>query len=89
MFWEKEGKLIYSYDGETVCIEAWEKMHCVYARQKIEALPAATGRWKQRTRMRERLKSLRIHQQKAEPLPICMRERILPTEKSQMESFMQ
>ncbi len=89
MFLEKEGKLIYSYDGETVCIEAWGKMHCVYARQKIEALPAVTGRWKQRTRMRERLKSLRIHQQKAEPLPICMRERILPTEKSQMESFMQ
>ena len=25
MFWEKEGKLIYSYDGETVCIEAWGK----------------------------------------------------------------
>ncbi len=23
MFLEKEGKLIYSYDGETVCIEAW------------------------------------------------------------------
>ena len=74
MFLEKEGKLIYSYDGETVC---------------IEALPAATGRWKQRTRMRERLKSLRILQQKAERLPICTRERILPTEKSQMESFMQ
>lgn len=34
MFLEKEGKLIYSYDGETVCIEAWGKMHCVYARQK-------------------------------------------------------
>ena len=78
MFLEKEGKLIYSYDGETVCIEAWGK-----------ALPAVTGHWKQRTRMRERLKSLRIHQQKAEPLPICTRERILPTEKSQMESFMQ
>ena len=25
MFLEKEGKLIYSYDGETVCIEAWGK----------------------------------------------------------------
>ena len=25
MFWEKEGKFIYSYDGETVCIEAWGK----------------------------------------------------------------
>lgn len=25
MFWEKESKLIYSYDGETVCIEAWGK----------------------------------------------------------------
>ena len=68
MFWEKEGKLIYSYDGETVCIEAWGE----------DAL-----------RVRARLKSLRIHQQKAEPLPICTRERILPTEKSQMESFMQ
>ena len=88
MFWEKEGKLIYSYDGETVCIEAWGK-DALRVRAKIEALPAATGRWKQRTRMRERLKSLRIHQQKAEPLPICTRERILPTEKSQMESFMQ
>ena len=25
MFLEKEGKLIYSYAGETVCIEAWGK----------------------------------------------------------------
>ena len=41
MFLEKEGKLIYSYDGETVCIEAWEKMHCVCARQKNRSF---TGR---------------------------------------------
>ena len=86
MFLEKEGKLIYSYDGETVCIEAWGKDALRVRATKNRALPAVTGRWKQRTRMRERLKSLRIHQQKAEPLPICMRERILPTEKSQMEA---
>ena len=30
MFWEKEGKLIYSYDGETVCIEAWGKDCLLY-----------------------------------------------------------
>lgn len=86
MFLEKEGKLIYSYDGETVCIEAWGKDAL---RVRATKNRSATGRWKQRTRMRERLKSLRIHQQKAEPLPICTRERILPTEKSQTESFMQ
>ena len=27
MFLEKEGKLIYSYDGETVCIEAVSYTH--------------------------------------------------------------
>lgn len=89
MFWEKEGKLIYSYDGETVCIEAWGKDALRVRATKNRSFTGRAGRWKQRTRMRERLKSLRIHQQKAEPLPICTRERILPTEKSQMESFMQ
>ena len=89
MFWEKEGKLIYSYDGETVCIEAWGKDALRVRATKNRSFTGRDWRWKQRTRMRERLKSLRIHQQKAEPLPICTRERILPTEKSQMESFMQ
>ncbi len=41
MFLEKEGKLIYSYDGETAASKRGEKMHCVCARQKIEAF---TGR---------------------------------------------
>ena len=85
MFWEKEGKLIYSYDGETVCIEAWGKDALRVRATKNRSF---TGRdWA--LEAKERLKSLRIHQQKAEPLPICTRERILPTEKSQMESFMQ
>ena len=89
MFFEKEGKLIYSYDGETVCIEAWGKDALRVRATKNRSFTGRDWALEQRTRMRERLKSLRIHQQKAEPLPICTRERILPTEKSQMESFMQ
>ena len=89
MFLEKEGKLIYSYDGETVCIEAWGKDALRVRATKNRSFTGRDWALEAKDAHAERLKSLRIHQQKAEPLPICMRERILPTEKSQMESFMQ
>lgn len=38
MFLEKEGKLIYSYDGETVCIEAWGKDALACTRDKKSKL---------------------------------------------------
>ena len=38
MFLEKEGKLIYSYDGETVCIEAWGERCTACTRDKKSKL---------------------------------------------------
>lgn len=89
MFLEKEGKLIYSYDGETVCIEAWGKDALRVRATKNRSFTGRDWALEAKDAHAGEVEIFEDPSAKGGALPICMRERILPTEKSQMESFMQ
>lgn len=85
----KEGKLIYSYDGETVCIEAWGKDALRVRATKNRSFTGRDWALEAKDAHAGEVEIFEDPSAKGGAFANMYEERILPTEKSQMESFMQ